>query len=79
MALFYLNQLFFSFSVLSHSVRACVPLCLSLSLSYLYLFLPLSLSLTHMHPTDGDVAEGGAAGDESRLDEELVGDDERLA
>ena len=51
----------------------------------MHLSLSLSVSLshthkhTHMHTTDGDVAEGGAAGDEARLDEELVGDDERLA
>ena len=58
----------------SHSVCACVHLSVSLALP-----LSLSLSLSHTHTTDGDVAEWGAAGDEARLDEELVGDDERLA
>ncbi len=55
-------------------VALCSRVCTSVSAS-----LSLSLSHAHMHTTDGDVAEGGGAGDEARLDEELVGDDERLA
>ena len=57
-------------------VAFCSRVCTSVSAS---LSLSLSHTHTHMHTTDGDVAEGGAAGDEARLDEELVDDDERLA